>query len=62
VRVGDGDAEARPLEELDVVLAVAEGDDALGAEPSCSPRKAIPVAFVTSGLANSRKYGTDLEM
>ena len=31
VRVRDRDAEAGPLEKLDVVLAVAEGDGALGA-------------------------------
>jgi hypothetical protein len=33
-----------------------------GVKPRCSARNARPDAFVTSGLANSRKWGSDFEM
>ena len=61
VRALDGDAEAGRVEELDVVLAVAERDHAVEVEAEQSrPRTRVPDPFVTLGLPISSMYGSDV--
>ena len=63
MRVRDGDAEAGPVEQLAVVLAVAARDRLRGRRSRAGRRRiARPAPLLTSGCANSRKYGSDFEM
>ena len=62
VGVRDRDAVAGPLEQLEVVLAVAEGERLLGARSRAgAARNASPEAFETPSAANSRKNGSDFD-
>ena len=49
MRTLDRDAEARDLEQLDVVLAVAERHHLPEVQPSSAATNAIPDPFVTAG-------------
>ena len=59
--VRDRDAVAGPLEQLDVVLAVAERDRPRRRRSRAAPATyAMPLPFETSGLASSRKTGSEV--
>ena len=62
VRVLDRDPVARPLEQLDVVLAVAERDRLPRREAEVLREEREPAALRDAGLASSRKYGSDFVM
>ena len=55
MRVRDRDAEAGPVEQLEVVLAVAERDRLLRREAEALGEELRPEPLVTRGRANSRK-------
>ena len=60
VRVGDGDAEAGPLEQLDVVLPVAEGDRPLGREAQVLGQEAETGALRHLGARELEEEGQRL--